>query len=320
VRWLVIGEQDRLDMIRRDAERGPPGLELLFPPGGIESISGMVLANPGVEVRFRDRAHRVEDIDGVVLATDRALPDKLVTDLMHVRLAGVPVLESTNFYEHQYLRVPVLQLKDHWFALSEGFGLLHHESQMRIKRALDVTIAAVFLAFAAPLMLLTAVLVRLTSAGPALYSQIRCGQHGREFTLYKFRTMVRDAEADGARWAQPDDPRVTGLGRWLRRLRLDELPQLWNVLSGDMSFIGPRPERPDFVAVLEKEIPYYELRHLVKPGLTGWAQVMYGYGLSVEDAKNKLEYDLYYIKNYSLALDVYIMFRTARVVLSRLGV
>src|SRR5262249_29655017 len=154
-----------------------------------------------------------------------------------------------------------------------------------------------------PLMLVTAIAIKLDSKGPVFYRQSRTGLNGVTFILYKFRTMVEDAEKSGARWAEENDPRVTRVGRFLRATRIDELPQLWNVLLGQMSFIGPRPERPDFNSELEAAIPYYDLRHLVKPGITGWAQVLYPYGASVEDAREKLQYDLYYIKNYSVMLD-----------------
>jgi lipopolysaccharide/colanic/teichoic acid biosynthesis glycosyltransferase len=169
-------------------------------------------------------------------------------------------------------------------------------------------------------MLAIGVAVRLTSRGPALYHQKRVGQHGRLFTVHKFRSMRRDAEAaSGAVWASARDPRVTPFGRLLRRTRLDELPQLWNVLVGDMSFVGPRPERPEFVEELTRQIPFYGQRHVVKPGLTGWAQVRYTYGATVEDAMEKLQYDLFYIKNMSMALDVYIVLETIKTVLVRSG-
>jgi lipopolysaccharide/colanic/teichoic acid biosynthesis glycosyltransferase len=169
-------------------------------------------------------------------------------------------------------------------------------------------------------MLLVGVAIRIASPGPALYHQERVGRDGRLFTVHKFRSMCLDAEAGtGAVWASPDDPRITPLGRVLRRTRLDELPQLWNVIRGDMSFVGPRPERPEFVRRLTEEIPYYGQRHIVRPGLTGWAQVRYTYGASVEDALMKLQYDLYYIKNLSLALDLFILFSTVKTVLLRRG-
>ena len=170
-----------------------------------------------------------------------------------------------------------------------------------------------------PLMVLVALAIRLESEGPVLFRQIRTGRNNREFRILKFRSMRTDAEADGARWAQREDPRATKVGRFIRLTRLDELPQLINVLRGEMSFIGPRPERPEFVRELEKSIPFYDFRHVVRPGITGWAQVLYPYGSSVNDSREKLQYDLYYIKNYSLALDLVIIFKTARVVLSGSG-
>jgi lipopolysaccharide/colanic/teichoic acid biosynthesis glycosyltransferase len=173
---------------------------------------------------------------------------------------------------------------------------------------------------ALPVLAVVAVLVRLTSHGPALYHQERVGQHGDSFVIHKFRTMRSDAEREtGAVWAKADDPRITRLGRILRRTRLDELPQLWNVLKGQMSFVGPRPERPEFVRQLTQEIPFYGQRHVVKPGVTGWAQVKYTYGASVEDALEKLQYDLFYIKHLSLAFDLFVIFATAKVVLLRRG-
>ncbi len=165
-----------------------------------------------------------------------------------------------------------------------------------------------------PIMVIAAIIVRLESPGPIIYSQARVGEHNKEFNVHKFRSMRNDAEKDGAKWAMKNDPRVTKFGNFMRKTRIDELPQLLNVLKGEMSFIGPRPERMVFIKDLEKVIPYYNLRHLVKPGLTGWAQVMYPYGASVEDAKRKLEYDLYYIKHHSISLDIAIMFMTLKTV------
>ena len=188
-------------------------------------------------------------------------------------------------------------------------------SLRRLKRASDVFISLVLLVLASPLMLISALIIRLESPGPVIYKQDRVGLHEREFTVYKFRSMRQDAEKNGAVWASAHDARVTRFGRFIRKVRIDELPQLINVLKGDMSFIGPRPERMAFVRELKKTIPYYGLRHTVKPGLTGWAQVCYPYGATEDDARRKLEYDLYYIKNMSLLLDIHIIFKTVGVVL-----
>jgi exopolysaccharide biosynthesis polyprenyl glycosylphosphotransferase len=184
------------------------------------------------------------------------------------------------------------------------------------KRAIDLVLATVGFILSAPLTLLTALAVYLESEGPVLYCQERVGEHGRIFTVFKFRSMRADAESDGTPvWARENDDRVTRVGRFIRKTRLDELPQLWNVLRGDMSFVGPRPERPFFVEQLDKEIPFYQQRHAVKPGVTGWAQIKYEYGSSIEDAMEKLRYDLYYIKHLSIALDLSIVFDTVKVVM-----
>jgi exopolysaccharide biosynthesis polyprenyl glycosylphosphotransferase len=201
-----------------------------------------------------------------------------------------------------------------WFATSADFGLLHQEIPLRIKRTIDVLGALIGILLLGWLMLLILILVKLQDGGSAIYKQKRVGVNDRSFSLYKFRTMVIDAEKDGAQWTVKGDSRITRLGKYLRAARLDELPQLFNVLRGDMSLIGPRPERPSFVAQLEEKIPFYSYRHAVKPGITGWAQVMYPYGASEEDAERKLEYDLYYIRHFTLMLDMFIVLRTLRVV------
>jgi len=260
---------------------------------------------------------------GIVIAAERSLPKELLRRVMEMRLGGVRTYDLTDFYEQFMQKVPVLHLRDNWFALSHGFDLLHHGAELKIKRLLDLGLACVLLTIALPVMLAAAITIKLdrrgNAKGPILYRQLRTGSNGREFYIYKFRTMVNNAETGKAQWAAPDDKRITSVGRILRRTRIDELPQLWNVLKGEMSFIGPRPERPDFNKELEKHIPYYDLRHLVKPGITGWAQVMYDYGASTEDALAKLQFDIYYIKNYSLLLDLFIVLKTFRVMLGRRG-
>ena len=320
--WLVIGQGSSIENLQKDFKDS--GLE-----GETKIIDSEQYPVESMEVEFQNGEPVIHSssssilhrgvVSGIVLAPLNEVPESFATQLMHVRLRGIPVLELWDFYERTLLRVPVMELKDRWFALSQGFNLLHHEAALKIKRLLDVFISGIGLVILSPLYTLISVLIRTTSQGPAFYNQVRCGVNNREFMLHKFRTMVKDAETDGARWSQPGDTRVTRIGRFLRKMRLDELPQLWNVLVGDMSFIGPRPERPDFVKELTDDIPYYELRHLVKPGITGWAQIKYPYGSTIEDAKNKLAFDLYYIKNYSLALDLYILLRTIRVVFSQTG-
>ncbi len=320
-KWLVIGDGVNAQMLAARQPQMAGDISLDFLPEKDPDLSKIELYyyDELVKVRNPPGLLYAERVSGLVLANDEPLPDTFVTQMMTIRLKGVPILDFADFYERFLLRVPVLQLADHWFALSQGFSLLHHNVQWKLKRFIDIVIAALGLVCLAPLILLIGLLARLTSPGPIIYNQTRCGRRGNTFRLHKFRTMVVDAEREGAKWAQPNDPRVTKFGRFLRNTRLDELPQLWNVLLGQMSFIGPRPERPGVIEELEREIPYYDLRHLVKPGITGWAQVMYPYGASVEDAKNKLEFDLYYIKNYSLVLDLYILLRTIRVVMFHSG-
>lgn len=320
-RWLVFGNGQRTGQLVADIRQSPSGGEAIL----LDSIrddpeSVVITANTaGLRVSREGEALFEGRVEGIVVAADQGLPDSVVSQLMRVRLGGTPIMDVADFYEQYLFRVPVLQLRDGWFAMSEGFALLHHDIQLKAKRLIDLAAASIGLVVLSPLLVIVAVLVRVTSPGPAIYSQTRTGYGGRPFQLRKFRTMVKDAEKDGPQWTSTDDPRITALGNMLRKTRVDELPQLWNVLIGDMSFIGPRPERPDFNKTLEAQIPYYDLRHLVKPGVTGWAQVMYTYGASVDDAKNKLEFDLYYIKNYSLALDMYIALRTVRVVFSWAG-
>lgn len=239
-------------------------------------------------------------------------------ELLECRISGVPVTDLAGFYERVRGEVPIDSLKASWLIYGGGFA----QDTMRtlIKRLFDIFSAAVLLTLALPVMLLTAVAIKLESRGPVLYRQERVGQGGRSFWCTKFRSMRVDAEKDGvARWAQAKDPRVTRVGSFIRRMRIDELPQLINVLRGEMSLVGPRPERPSFVAQLKESIRFYDVRHSVKPGVTGWAQVRYSYGASVEDASRKLQFDLYYVKNHSLFLDLLILVETVRVVLFREG-
>jgi sugar transferase (PEP-CTERM system associated) len=253
-------------------------------------------------------------VDRIVLALDEKRGKLPIFPLMQLRLAGTEIEDSTSFFERTSGKIAVENMLPSWLIFSEGF----HSSAIRSfgKRATDIAASLTLLAVSAPVMAMVALLVKVDSRGPVLYRQERVGRGGRPFRLLKFRSMVRDAEKlTGPTWASHRDPRVTRSGRVLRTLRLDELPQLFNVLRGEMSFVGPRPERPHFVRQLEDTIPYYSLRVTVRPGITGWAQVCYRYGANVEDALEKLKYDLYYIKNYNLLFDVWIILKTVRVVL-----
>lgn len=266
-----------------------------------------------------DTLIRREAVAGVIVVSKERLPRQLLEQLMQIRIHGIRVYDLNDFYERFLARLPLFNLDENWIAMSHGFDLLHNPFGLRFKRYLDLLFAIVLGIVLAPLLLVLVVLVFVASGLPIFYNQTRTGENGRNFVAHKFRTMVQDAETQGAQFAQVRDPRITAIGKLLRKFRLDELPQLWNVLKGDMSFIGPRPERPEFIEDLERRIPYYSLRHLVKPGITGWAQVMYGYGDSVDDAIEKLQYDLFYVKNYSLLLDMSIMIRSMKVVLFGTG-
>ncbi len=240
-----------------------------------------------------------------------------VYDLLEIRFAGVVIEDAADTYEIALRRVCSRKIQPSQLIFSSGLGPQPHA--LAIQNFYSLIIGVIGMIVSLPLMLLTAIAVKLSSKGPVFYRQRRVGMNGHVFTLTKFRSMYADAEArTGAVWASKDDPRITPLGKWLRKLRLDELPQFWNVVRGDMSIVGPRPERPEFVDVLAQQIPYYRQRHAVKPGITGWAQINHKYGDTALDAMIKLEYDLYYIKHVAPALDFYIIFHTVKVmILSR---
>jgi sugar transferase (PEP-CTERM system associated) len=254
-------------------------------------------------------------IDQIVVAVrDRRGGGFPVQQLLECKMKGIKIVELSTFFEREYRQVLLESLNPSWMVLGNGFrqGLVGNI----VKRIFDLMAGTVLLLFTFPLLLIAALCIFLESGSPVLYRQQRVGQGGRVFTLYKLRSMKIDAEKGGApQWASPDDDRATRVGRFIRKWRIDELPQVFNVLRGDMSFVGPRPERPVFVDQLAKQIPYYALRLSAKPGITGWAQVRYRYGASVDDAIEKLQYDLYYVKNRCLFLDLMIMIATVEVVL-----
>ena len=251
----------------------------------------------------------------VVLALEERRNALPFNDLLRVKTTGVHVNELTTFLERETGRVDLDTVNPSWLIFSDGFSSGRRLSSFA-KRIFDIAASLLLLVLAAPLILITAVIVKLESRGPAFFRQTRVGLYGEHFNLLKLRSMRKDAEVAGeAVWAQKDDPRITRVGKFIRKTRIDELPQTWNVLKGDMSFVGPRPERPQFVEDLEARLRYYAERHMVKPGITGWAQINYPYGASLEDSRHKLEYDLYYAKNYTPFLDVLILLQTFRVVL-----
>jgi sugar transferase (PEP-CTERM system associated) len=237
-----------------------------------------------------------------------------ISELLDCKLRGVRITELSTFFERENGHLQLDSMNASWMILGEGF----HQGLLRdtVKRVFDLLVSLTLLTVTSPIMLITAILIKLESHGPVFYRQERIGQHGRPFSIFKFRSMRADAEKDGRpQWARKNDDRITLIGRFIRRTRIDELPQVFNVFMGEMSFVGPRPERPYFVADLNRKIPYYGVRHIVKPGITGWAQVRYPYGASVEDSLEKLQYDLYYVKNHSLFLDLMILTQTVQVVL-----
>jgi len=255
-----------------------------------------------------------ENVDSIVVALDEKRGIFPYKQLLNCKVRGINVIDGESFYERVSGKLLVERINPSWLIFSEGF---RKSLFVRVsKRIVDFLSAGLLLIIFGPISILTAIAIKLDSPGPVFFSQERVGQDGRMFKIYKFRSMRADAEKlTGPVWATEDDPRITRVGRIIRKLRIDELPQLWNVFKGDMSFVGPRPERPYFVEQLKKKIPYYNERFTVKPGITGWAQVKYPYGASEKDALEKLKYDLYYIKNISLPMDLMVIFQTAKIVL-----
>ncbi|UCC41562.1 MAG: TIGR03013 family PEP-CTERM/XrtA system glycosyltransferase [Candidatus Aminicenantes bacterium] len=255
-----------------------------------------------------------ENAKSVIVALDEKrgiFPDE---ELLKCKVSGINVIDGESFYERITGKLLIEKIKPSWLIFSDGF--VKSKISRATNRLVGLLLSALMLLFLFPLMLLVAVAIKLNSRGPVLFVQERVGENGKVYTLYKFRSMVADAEkGSGPVWASEDDPRITRVGKLIRKLRVDELPQLWNVFKGNMSFVGPRPERPFFAEKLKKTIPYYNERFSVKPGVTGWAQIKYAYGASEEDALEKLKYDLYYIKNMSLVMDLTVIFHTAKIVL-----
>ena len=303
---LIVGSADEVRAVEGTLQSGVPK----FTVAGFYDPASKVMS----ERELCDLVERLAVREVIVAARDQRGGSVPMKQLLECRLNGISVIDLSGFYEREHGQVPVHSLKSSWLVYGKGFA--QDPLRTAVKRAFDITCALGLLALASPVVLLAAVAVAIESGGPVLYRQERVGRGGRSFNCIKFRSMATDAEKDGvARWASKRDPRVTRVGRFLRKARIDELPQLFNVLRGEMSLVGPRPERPAFVKELSKSIPYYDVRHSVKPGVTGWAQVRYTYGASVEDATRKLQYDLYYVKNHSLFLDVIILVETVRVVL-----
>jgi len=257
------------------------------------------------------------DLERIIVALDDPRGATPVKALLNCKMRGITIEQSTTFYERVAGKVLVERIAPSWIIYSDGFSLSRWK--YHLKRMMDVFFSLIILTVNLPVLLATAVLIKLDSRGPVFYLQERVGEGNRPFSIIKFRSMRQDAEKNGAVWAKENDDRVTRVGQIIRTLRIDELPQLWNVMRGDMSLVGPRPERQVFVDKLAEKIPYYAIRHEVKPGVTGWAQICYPYGASELDALKKLEYDLYYMKNISIAFDLMVIFRTVKTVLFKKG-
>ena len=255
----------------------------------------------------------------VVTLSDRRRPEGglggglPVWEMMDCKLRGIQISEFDCFWEREFGKVELSTIRPSWIIFSDGFQV--SAAKRFMKRGFDLLFSSLFLLSTLPVLLVTALAIKLDSPGPVFYSQKRVGLGGRVFPVLKFRSMRTDAEKDGAQWASKSDSRVTRVGKFIRKTRIDEIPQILNVLRGEMSFVGPRPERPDFMEELEREVPYYRERHRVKPGITGWAQINYPYGATIEDARQKHSFDLYYLKNVSLFLDLVVLVQTVRVVL-----
>lgn len=260
---------------------------------------------------------REHEVERLIVALEDRRGTMPVGQLVQCKLDGVEITAGTGFYEDITGKLMVEKVNPDWIIFSTGFTIGRMNNAL--KRVGDITLSLVGLVLASPIMLICGIIIKLESPGPVFYKQERVGLRSRVFDVIKFRSMEQDAEKDGAVWAMKNDTRVTKFGGFIRKVRIDELPQLWNVLRGEMSFVGPRPERPVFVKQLDEKIPFYSLRHNIKPGVTGWAQICYPYGASEEDALRKLEYDLYYLKNLSLSLDLWILFQTIKTVLFQKG-
>jgi len=313
-RVLVLGSGARAQRLRELSLKPESGFVIVGYIAMSDAAKVVEEAIPRSAIHDLNRFVENLGASEVVLALEErrnALPLK---DLLRIKTAGVHVNDFSSFMERETGRVDLDTVNPSWLIFSDGFSSGRAVSSVA-KRMFDVLASGVLLLLTFPVILLFALLVKLDSRGPAFFRQTRVGLFGQPFELVKLRSMRSDAEKDGAQFAQKDDPRVTRIGKFIRKARIDELPQAWSVLKGEMSFVGPRPERPEFCDDLEDKLPYYAERHMVKPGITGWAQINYPYGASIADSRNKLEYDLYYAKNYTPFLDLLILLQTLRVVL-----
>ena len=311
----VVGEPTRVLVVGNGVKARQ--VALAIEEGGEDSFRVVAMVDPRTATESIDATAQRLGAEYVVQAGDDMRGVNWMEALLRCRLNGLRVYDAMGFCERVLRRIPVAHLRASDFAFADELTV--GPVRRGLKRAFDIVVASVLVLVAAPFLLLVAIAIKLDSKGPLFYRQERTGLAGRSYHLWKFRSMRTDAEKDGAVWARANDDRVTRVGRFIRKTRIDEIPQVFNVLLGDMSFVGPRPERPVFIEQLKQQIPFYGLREAVKPGITGWAQIRYPYGASVEDSRNKLEFDLYYVKNGSLFLDIGIIFHTVRHVLLARG-
>jgi sugar transferase (PEP-CTERM system associated) len=314
-RVLVLGSGELAnDLVAAIQERSDLNMKVIGFAGAEDDAAAAV---PGKLLGSAEQLEEIvelHDIDRVVVALSDRRNRLPVRALLNLKFKGVVIEDAHTLYEKVTGKIRTTALPPSWLVFAEGFSQL--ERKVRRKQVSDFFLSLIAGALALPVAILTAIAIKLDSRGPVFYRQERVGYRGKVFKVLKFRTMRQDAEAmTGPQWASEDDPRITRVGRFLRKSRLDEIPQVWNIIVGDMSFVGPRPERPHFVQMLSEQLTYYAERHWVRPGLTGWAQIRYEYGSSVEDALQKLQYDLFYIKNMSLLLDLAILFETGKIVL-----
>lgn len=313
-RVMVLGAGARADRLRQLGERPEAGFAIVSYIGMTEGPHLVEEAINRSAINNFTRFVENLGVSEVVLALEERRNALPLRDLLRIKTTGVHVNDFSTFLERETGRVDLDTVNPSWLIFSDGFSSGRMFSSA-LKRMFDIVVSVTLLTLALPVIALFALLVKIDSRGPAFFRQTRVGLYGENFSVVKLRSMRTDAEVNGAQFAQENDPRVTRVGRFIRKVRIDELPQAWSVLKGEMSFVGPRPERPEFVADLEEQLPFYAERHMVKPGITGWAQINYPYGASIEDSRHKLEYDLYYAKNYTPFLDLIILLQTLRVVL-----
>ncbi len=320
-RVLFLGTDDlTISVVRDICAVNHPKFKVIGFISDDPSLLGKSLVNPRVVGLIDDLNSIVEreKVGKVVVCYKQARGSFPVSELIKCRFRGVEILDIYTFYELLHGKILINGLRPSWLIFSEGFKKT--KLLKFLKREIDIVASALGLLIALPILIITAILIKIESKGPIIYKQERVGENNKVYNLYKFRSMRVDAEKDtGPVWAEENDNRTTKVGKFIRKIRIDEIPQMINVLKGDMSFVGPRPERPYFVKMLSAKIPYYNERHSIKPGITGWAAINYGYGANFEDALEKLQYDIYYIKNISPLFDLYIILKTIKIVIGRIG-